>query len=157
MLTSLSLLTDIEVLRRPLNTTLFPEASSDVTAHSGFADEHEKTASTILAETQRLIAANGATSVNLVSNNLRMITIRWNSQPVQIGHSLGAALAQLDALSMSMILPSDIAIKGVTYGNPRVGNSAYAALFDSKARHFLSNIPDVDSPFDCPRCPISRV
>lgn len=32
---------------------------------------------------------------------------------------------------MALNLPSDIAIKGVTFGTPRVGNSAWAALFDA--------------------------
>ena len=68
---SLSLLTDVEVLRRGLNTTLFPGASDDVSVHSGFADEHEKTASTVLAETKRLISEKGADSVTLVSLSMR--------------------------------------------------------------------------------------
>lgn len=32
---------------------------------------------------------------------------------------------------MALNLPSNIAIKGVTYGTPRVGNPAWAALFDA--------------------------
>ena len=50
----------------------------------------------------------------------------------QVGHSLGGALAELDALFMVMNLPSSIHVKGVTYGTPRVGNPAYATFFDSK-------------------------
>ena len=34
---------------------------------------------------------------------------------------------------MRMNLPSNIQIKAVTYGTPRVGNDAYANYFDSKA------------------------
>jgi len=33
---------------------------------------------------------------------------------------------------MKMNLPSDVNIKGVTYGTPRVGNDKFAAFFDSK-------------------------
>jgi predicted lipase len=51
---------------------------------------------------------------------------------VQIGHSLGGALAELDALFMTLNLPSDIHIKGVTFGTPRVGSPEYAAFFNSK-------------------------
>ena len=35
---------------------------------------------------------------------------------------------------MALNLPSHIAIKGVTYGTPRVGNLAWAALFDATVR-----------------------
>ncbi|KAJ3534314.1 hypothetical protein NM688_g7156 [Phlebia brevispora] len=123
----LSLLTDVEVVRRELNTTLFPGVSSDVTAHSGFADEHEKTASTVLAETQRLISEKGADSV------------------LCVGHSLGGALAELDSLFMTLNLQSNIHVKGVTYGTPRVGNSDYVSLFDSKVPDFtrVNNEKDV--------------
>lgn len=51
---------------------------------------------------------------------------------MQIGHSLGGAVAELDSLFMTLNLPSNIHVKGVTYGTPRVGNSAYVSLFDSK-------------------------
>ncbi|KAI0917326.1 hypothetical protein AcW1_007458 [Taiwanofungus camphoratus] len=62
---------------------------------------------------QKIIRQRGATNVYL------------------IGHSLGAALAELDSLYMALNLPSNIHVKGVTYGTPRVGNAAYATLFDS--------------------------
>ena len=52
----------------------------------------------------------------------------------QIGHSLGGALAELDCVLMALNLPSNIQIQGVTYGTPRVGNSAWATLFDSTVK-----------------------
>jgi predicted lipase len=36
------------------------------------------------------------------------------------GHSLGGAIASLDALYLKLNLPSTIAVKAVTYGQPRV-------------------------------------
>ncbi|KAI0927235.1 hypothetical protein AcV5_007823 [Taiwanofungus camphoratus] len=102
-----------------LNSTLFPGIPSDVSVHSGFADEQELTAEIILAEMQKIIRQRGATNVYL------------------IGHSLGAALAELDSLYMALNLPSNIHVKGVTYGTPRVGNAAYATLFDSMVRHAI--------------------
>ena len=54
----------------------------------------------------------------------------------QVGHSLGGALAELDALSMSLKLPSDVNIRTVVFGTPRVGNVAYAKLFDYKVPNF---------------------
>ena len=50
----------------------------------------------------------------------------------QIGHSLGGALAELDALFLTLNLPSTIQVRGVTYGTPRVGNAPFAQLLDSK-------------------------
>ncbi|KAI6030939.1 Alpha/Beta hydrolase protein [Pisolithus orientalis] len=94
----LAYLTDVDIFLESLDPLLFPGISSSVQVHSGFANEHAKTAPTILAG---------------------------------VGHSLGGALAELDCLFLALSLPSNIAIKGVTYGTPRVGNPAWASFFDS--------------------------
>jgi len=46
-------------------------------------------------------------------------------------------LAELDALYLSLNLPSGSSIKVRTYGTPRVGNAAFASLLDSK-------VPDLE-------------
>lgn len=131
----LSDLTDVDITTENLNSTLFPGVSSDVWVHSGFADEQAQTAEIILAETQSLIASKGATTVILV------------------GHSLGGALAQLDALYMTLNLPSDIHVMSRTFGTPRVGNPAYADLIDSmvpdftRMNNYLDPIPIVPGRF----------
>ncbi|CCM03519.1 uncharacterized protein FIBRA_05653 [Fibroporia radiculosa] len=114
----LSDLTDVDIITENLNSTLFPGVSSDVWVHSGFANEQAKTADIILQETQYLIQTQGADTVILV------------------GHSLGAAIAELDAMFMTLNLPSNIAIKARTYGTPRVGNPAWADLFDEMVPNF---------------------
>ncbi|OBZ77266.1 Lipase [Grifola frondosa] len=86
-------LTDVDILTKNLNTSLFPA-------------------------TKKIIQDNNADTVILV------------------GHSLGGALAQLDALFMTLNLPSSIHVKAVTYGTPRVGNSAYAAWYDAMVPDF---------------------
>ena len=53
---------------------------------------------------------------------------------------MGGALAELDSLYMALHLASHIQVKGVTYGTPRVGNSAYAKFFDSHVRQFQLKI-----------------
>ncbi|KAG1745924.1 Alpha/Beta hydrolase protein [Suillus paluster] len=123
----LSDLTDANVPKKPLSVTLFPGVDSSVEVHSGFADEHALTASIILNEVKSLISQYNARSVTLV------------------GHSLGGALAELDCVFMALNLPSNIAIKGVTYGTPRVGNPAWAALFDSLISDFrrVNNKKDI--------------
>ena len=65
-----------------------------------------------------------------------MLTFRF----VQVGHSLGGALAELDTLFLRLNLPSNIAVKGVTYGTPRVGVPAYADYFNSNVCHSRSSI-----------------
>ena len=41
-------------------------------------------------------------------------------------------MAELDALFLTLNLPSDSLIKAVTYGTPRVGNKIFAQLIDAK-------------------------
>ncbi|KAJ3506601.1 hypothetical protein NLJ89_g6780 [Agrocybe chaxingu] len=110
----LSLLTDTNTVLGRLNNSLFPGVNPATQVHSGFRDQHAKTASTILAEVKRLMTLKNTKNVALV------------------GHSLGGALAELDALFLTLNLPSGTAIKAVTYGTPRVGNASFASLIDSK-------------------------
>ena len=56
------------------------------------------------------------------------------SQGRQIGHSLGGALAELDAVFFTLNLPSDITVVGRTFGTPRVGNPDWADLVDSQVQ-----------------------
>lgn len=64
---SLAVLTDANALVEHLDSTLFPGVDRSVKVHSGFADEHAKTASAILTEVKSLISQYNATSVTLVS------------------------------------------------------------------------------------------
>ncbi|KAF8757628.1 Alpha beta-hydrolase [Rhizoctonia solani] len=104
----------------------FPGVTSAVQVHSGFRDAHAATAATILAAVKKVIAERSATKVTLV------------------GHSLGGALAALDALYLKLNLASTIAIKAVTYGQPRVGNQEFADLFQQKITDYsrITNIED---------------
>ncbi|KAK0504705.1 alpha beta-hydrolase [Armillaria luteobubalina] len=113
-----SVLTDIDALQDNLDTTLFPGVSSDVYVHGGFKDAHASTASAILAEVKSLIKSKGTSNL------------------VFVGHSLGGALAELDGLFFALNIPS-ASIKVRTYGTPRVGNSAFAELIDSKTPDFM--------------------
>lgn len=40
--TSLPILTDVNIVQRPLDSTLFPGFSSSILAHAGFAQAQEK-------------------------------------------------------------------------------------------------------------------
>ncbi|EUC59126.1 lipase [Rhizoctonia solani AG-3 Rhs1AP] len=113
-----SLLTDAEVVMNSLSTSLFPGISSSVKAHDGFMKAHADTATIILAAVKALLAAQSASKV------------------LAIGHSLGGAIATLDALYFKLNLPSTVSIKAVTFGLPRVGNQDFANLIDSKITDF---------------------
>ncbi|EPQ54752.1 alpha/beta-hydrolase, partial [Gloeophyllum trabeum ATCC 11539] len=125
----LSVLTDGNIILDDLDTSLFPGLtdSTGIQVHSGFAQEHAKTAKPILAEVKRLLAAE----------NVKTVTT--------VGHSLGGALAELDTLFLYLNLPSDVTVKGITYGKPRVGNPEWAAYFDSKIKNFkhINNEEDI--------------
>jgi hypothetical protein len=111
-------LTDVDIIMTNLDSTLFPGVSSSVEVHQGFANEHSLTATTILNEVTQLMSVKNTNSVTV------------------IGHSLGGALSELDTLFLTLNLPSSTSIKGVTYGTPRVGNPAFAALIDAKVPNF---------------------
>ncbi|KAL1745053.1 Alpha/Beta hydrolase protein, partial [Schizophyllum fasciatum] len=116
-------LTDIRLLQGWLSPSLFPGAGLSPLVHVGFRDEHARTARTILAEVTALMGAANTTKVAVV------------------GHSLGGALAELDAVYLALNLPRTLAaagtevglnvsVRAVTFGKPRVGNAAWAALVD---------------------------
>jgi len=104
--------TDADAFLESLNPTLFPGVSSSVEAHSGFANEQAKTATTILAAVQQAIAAHAATRVTIV------------------GHSLGAAIALLDGVYLPLHI-SGVTFRTIGYGMPRVGNQAFANYVDA--------------------------
>jgi len=109
----LSDLNDVEFKQVAINATLFPQADSNVMVHEGFQETQGRTAETILSTVQSALSSTGYTNV--------LVT----------GHSLGAAVASLDAAMLKMALPSNVNINSVVFGLPRVGNKDWAALIDS--------------------------
>ena len=125
------------------DSALFPNVPNGVQIHSGFAIEHKKTALKILAEVKRLMAKYSVTNVILVRlhpnfySPVESPVLIWLCADVlKIGHSLGGALAELDAVYMKLNLPAGTTIRGVTFGTPRVGNPAWATFFDSQISEF---------------------
>ncbi|GJE90908.1 lipase family protein [Phanerochaete sordida] len=108
----LPVLTDIDLVPAPLSAALFPGVASSVLVHSGFRDAHAKSATDVLAAVQSALSQHGASQVTLV------------------GHSLGAAIALLDAVYLPPHLPQ-ATFKTVVYGLPRVGNQAFADYVDA--------------------------
>ncbi|KAG7094313.1 hypothetical protein E1B28_007915 [Marasmius oreades] len=108
-----AILTDANFFLENLNPSLFPGVPSSVQVHNGFADEHAKTATQVLTAVQQALSANSANQVTVV------------------GHSLGAALALLDAVYLRLQLPSSTNVKMINYASPRVGNPDFANYVDS--------------------------
>ena len=50
------------------------------------------------------------------------------------GHSLGAAVAALDAVMLRMQLPQNVEVDSVVFGQPRTGNQQFADMMDSLVR-----------------------
>ncbi|KAF9256517.1 alpha/beta-hydrolase [Marasmius fiardii PR-910] len=106
--------TDAYFLLDNLDSSLFPGVPSSVKVHRGFRDEQAKTVTQVLAAVQQALSANSPNTVTVV------------------GHSLGGALALLDAVYLRLQLPSSVAVKMINYGSPRVGNQDFADFVDSK-------------------------
>ncbi|KAI0358195.1 alpha/beta-hydrolase [Trametes cingulata] len=111
----LPLITDADFFLASLDATLFPGISSSIEVHSGFAESHADTATSVLQAVQQTMNTHGTNSV------------------VTTGHSLGAAIALLDAVYLHMHLPASARISFVGYGLPRVGNQAFANFVDALA------------------------
>ncbi|KAI0766146.1 lipase [Trametes elegans] len=108
-----NLLTDGDIVRSSLDSSLFPGLSSAIGVHDGFQDDHADTAPDVLQAVQQTINEHGTNSV------------------VVTGHSLGAALGLLDAIFLPLHIPN-IDVKFIGYGLPRVGNQAFADYVDAQ-------------------------
>lgn len=125
---------------------LFPGVPGNVFVHNGFRDTHSVTAPAILAEVKDLIRSRNATSVVAVSPNLfRFAWVRGvitDRDRLQVGHSLGGAIAELDTVYFRLNLPRSVTVRGVTYGTPRVGNPAWANWFNSMVGIQYTTFPE---------------
>ncbi|KAH7087903.1 Alpha/Beta hydrolase protein [Auriculariales sp. MPI-PUGE-AT-0066] len=120
-------LVDADYSLDPLNSTFFPGVSSSVQTHGGFGDAFDRSAAAVFTAVSSTLTAHSGATVTVV------------------GHSLGAAIAQVAAVSLKMRLPSGTAVKYVGYSAPRVGNPAWANLVDSSVpdTHHINNKKDI--------------
>ena len=78
-----------------------------------------------------------------------MVTVlnRHNaSSVVVIGHSLGAAIALLDAVYLRLHLPASTGVSMVGFGLPRVGNAAFADYVDATLSGNVTHINNKKDP-----------
>ncbi|KAF8576843.1 alpha/beta-hydrolase [Ramaria rubella] len=108
----LSVINDAEIILEPLDQTLFPGVDSSIETHDGFAKTFARTANDIL----------GNVTAALKANNLNKVEVH--------GHSLGAAIAVMDAVFLRQHLDPNVTISTTVFGLPRGGNQAWANLVD---------------------------
>ncbi|KAG8776684.1 hypothetical protein FRC12_000782 [Ceratobasidium sp. 428] len=122
----LPLLIDGDFRLDTLDATLFPGVSSSVKTHNGFQEAQERSATAKLAAIKKAMSERSTSLVTLT------------------GHSLGGAITLIDALYLSINLPS-ATLKVVTHGMPRVGNPAFATLMDSRIKDLthINNEKDI--------------
>ncbi|VDB87988.1 unnamed protein product [Peniophora sp. CBMAI 1063] len=103
--------TDANFFLAQLDPELFPGMRPPILAHSGFLAAHARTSDAVFDAVKATIAAHPADSVTVV------------------GHSLGSALALLEAVSLQLRLPG-MPVQHIGYGTPRVGNPDFAHWVD---------------------------
>ncbi|KAM5537885.1 hypothetical protein V8D89_008361 [Ganoderma adspersum] len=114
----LPIITDLLIKQVPLDSTLFPGIQQSVKVHQGFAGTQGRSAPGVVAAVEEALSAYPTRNVTVV------------------GHSLGAAIALLDAVYLPLHLPSNVTVRYVGYASPRVGNQAFADYVDAQPMSF---------------------
>lgn len=112
----LSLINDLALVRTSANPARFPGVPEDADVHLGFSRAFERTADLIL------------------DTVMTAMSERELGRVLVIGHSLGAAIALLDALHIRLALPGGVQFRTVLFGMPRVGNAEFADFVDATVR-----------------------
>lgn len=123
----LSIANDAKFAQVDMNSTLFPKAASGSKVHDGFQETQGRTADIVLSTVKSALSSTGFKRV--------LVT----------GHSLGAAVATLDATMLRMQLDSSVQVDSVVFGLPRVGNQEFADMVDSMLPGF-THVTNNDDP-----------
>ncbi|KAF9518115.1 hypothetical protein BS47DRAFT_375650 [Hydnum rufescens UP504] len=110
-------LTDLDIIFEKLDQTHFPGVPSTLEAHQGFLIAQSRPAAAVLSAVKAASAATGSKHVYIV------------------GHSLGGAIALLDAVYLPLHLPG-FTFSTSVFGLPRVGNPAFADYVDAHVTNF---------------------
>ena len=86
MVSSLPLITDIDIFKSSLDQSLFPGISSSVEVHDGFKGAQSAAALDVLAAVQSAVSTHSATKVTIVGHSLGISDIfngeaRFNDLP----------------------------------------------------------------------------
>ncbi|KAI0701470.1 alpha/beta-hydrolase [Cytidiella melzeri] len=109
----LSIANDVEIAQVDIDNARFPSSAAGVKVHDGFQQTQNRTSTQVLSTVQSALSSTGFKRV------------------LTTGHSLGAAVATLDAVMLRQQLSSDVEVDSVVFGLPRVGNQAFADMVDA--------------------------
>jgi hypothetical protein len=87
-----------------------------------------------------------STAPNILSIVQQTLSAQRASSVTVVGHSLGAAIALLDGVFLSLHLTSSVTVKVVGYGMPRVGNQAFANFVDNQLKGQVVHINNEEDP-----------
>jgi len=124
----LSIANDVEIGLTDFNSTLFPNAPSGIKVHDGFQQTFGRTSDGILSGVRNALSSTGVNKVFVT------------------GHSLGAAIATMDALMLKQNLPSSVQLSTTVFGLPRGGDQAYANFIDSALGNTFSFVTNQNDP-----------
>ncbi|KAJ8076086.1 hypothetical protein PM082_022071 [Marasmius tenuissimus] len=131
---TLSILNDAQLLLRDINTKRFTSAKGkSIEVHDGFQKTFERTADEVVAAVQRGLTEFKVKKVHVM------------------GHSLGGAIATLDALLLRQELDSSIEVTTTVFGAPRIGNEEFADFVDETLAPTFTRITNQKDPI--PRVP----
>lgn len=108
----LSIANDVQIALVNLDSATFPNADSSIKVHDGFQKTFLRTAPEVLGNVTAAVQSTGATTVEVV------------------GHSLGAAIAVMDAVMLRQNLDSSVSVVTRVFGLPRSGNQDWANFVD---------------------------
>ncbi|EIN05744.1 alpha/beta-hydrolase [Punctularia strigosozonata HHB-11173 SS5] len=123
-----SILNDLKLTRSGLNETLFKDVPDGVEVHDGFQGAHGRSADAVLSTVQSALADSGAKKLLVV------------------GHSLGAAIATLDAMMLRSRLPAGVTMDTVVFGLPRMGNQEWADFVDAQLGSQFTHVSNDQDP-----------
>ena len=145
---SLADLRDLDIILKSLDSSLFPGVPSNVRAHKGFAGEQARYVTSSFSlirmpHPDKIMCSLALTILSLVQYTL---SAHNASNITTVGHSLGAAVALLDALYFRIQFNSSVNVRMVGYGMPRVGNRPFANWVDSHLGSQVTHINNLKDP-----------
>jgi len=124
----LSIVNDVQIELVGLNATRFPGADGNIKVDDGFQKTFERTADGVLSGVQAGLANKAVNKV------------------VVTGHSLGAAIAIMDALMLKQNLDPSVEITTTVFGLPRGGNAAWANFIDATLSSTMTHVTNQNDP-----------
>lgn len=121
-------LVDADFILAPFNQSLFPGLPVGLEAHMGFLGTQSRYIFFLVILSSRVLTASrvGRTAADVLAAVTQTLASSGSRNVLITGHSLGAAIALLDAVYLPLHLPPTTVFTTSVFGLPRVGNPAFA-------------------------------